>query len=64
MKKVLSVLPMVAMLCFAVTVKADNGAIDNATLSAMGLGGVQVMSDSEAQSVRGQGYISSKKKLR
>ena len=57
MKKLILVLPVIAVLCFANAVKADNGAIDNATLSAMGLGGVEVISDQEAMKVRGQGFF-------
>lgn len=56
MKNVLFVLPAVAIMCLAGSAQADNGAIDSATLSAMGLGDVQVMSESEAMEVRGMGY--------
>ena len=56
MKKVLFVLPALAVMCLATSVHAENGSIDSDTLSAMGLSGVQEMSDSEATDVRGMGY--------
>ena len=56
MKKVMLVLPALAVMCLASSVQADQSAIDSATLSAMGLSGVQVVSDAEAKNVRGMGY--------
>jgi hypothetical protein len=37
-------------------VRAENGRPSGATLSAMGLGGIMVLSDDEALAIRGQGY--------
>lgn len=54
--KMMMILPALAMMCLVSSVQADNGAIDSATLSAMGLSNVQVMTDAEAQDVRGMGY--------
>lgn len=61
MKNVLFVLPALAVMCLATSAQADSGAIDSATLSAMGLSGVQVVSDAEAMEVRGMGYSHGKK---
>ena len=56
MNKMILVVPALAMMCLVSSAQADNGAIDSATLSAMGLSNVQLMSDAEAQEVRGMGY--------
>ena len=57
MKKLSVIMPAVAlMIALSGTAKADNGAINNATLKAMGLAGIEVMSDEAALEVRGHGY--------
>lgn len=42
------------------TAYAEDGNVDNATLSAMGLGDLAVMSDADGMQVRGQGYYGSR----
>ncbi len=61
--KMMMILPALAMMCLVSSAQADNGAIDSATLSAMGLSNVQVMSDVEAQDVRGMGYAPPRRSL-
>lgn len=57
MKKLVSAsLALAMMLVLSAGASAENGAINNSTLQAMGLSGMQVMSDTDAMTVRGQGY--------
>ena len=56
MKSVLTFAAACSMLALAGVAQADNGTPSQSTLDAMGLSGLQVMSDSEADSVRGFGY--------
>ena len=56
MTKIIATLPALALVvALSGSAVADNG-IDSTTLADMGLTGVQVMDDSEAQQVRGLGY--------
>ena len=54
MKFYASALVIAAMLCG--TVVADSGVVSDSTLRAMGLSGMQVMTDAEALAVRGKGW--------
>lgn len=56
MRILLSVCCAALMASAASTAAAHDGAIDNNTLAAMGLSGVQIVSDQEASSVRGNGF--------
>jgi len=59
MKRCLTVVMAASMLvAFVGVAQAKNGMPSQATLQAMGLSGLQVMSDSEAMNVRGLGYQS------
>ena len=49
------------LLALAGVAQADNGMPSQSTLRAMGLSGIQVMSDREASEIRGMGYYSSRK---
>ena len=58
MKKLLVCLPALALaIALTSNTQAEDGAVDSATLQAMGLGGMQVMSDSQAMNVRGKGFL-------
>lgn len=58
MKKLLVCLPALALvIALSCSAQAEDGAVDSATLQAMGLGGMQVMSDSQAMNVRGKGFL-------
>lgn len=56
MKSVLTIAAACTMLALAGVAQADNSMPSQSTLNAMGLSGIEVMSDSEAESVRGFGY--------
>jgi hypothetical protein len=57
MKKLSIILPAVAlMIALSGSAMADNGAISSAKLNAMGLGGIELMSDADAMQIRGQGF--------
>lgn len=56
MKSVLTFALACSVLAMAGVAQADNGMPSQSTLNAMGLSGMQVMSDSEATGVRGLGY--------
>jgi hypothetical protein len=59
MKQCLTVLLAASMLvAFVGIAQAENGMPSQSTLRAMGLSGMQVMSDREAMNVRGMGYSS------
>lgn len=60
MSKVLSALAVAILLVGSSAVQAADGTISQATLSAMGLNGATIVSDSEALAVRGHGYAPSK----
>ena len=58
MKKLLACMPALALAVMMTgTAMAENGAVSGATMQEMGLGGMQVMSDQEAMTVRGKGFI-------
>ena len=62
MKRCLTVVLAASMLvAFVGVAQAGHGMPSQATLRAMGLSGMQVMSDREAMGVRGMGYYSSNK---
>jgi len=62
MKRCLTVVMAASMLvAFVGIAQAKNGMPSQATLQAMGLSGMQVMSDSEAMNIRGLGYQSHSK---
>ena len=57
MKKLSVFLPAVALLvALSGSAMADNGAISSAKLDAMGLSGIELMSDADAMQIRGQGF--------
>jgi hypothetical protein len=57
MKKLSVFLPAVALLiALSGSAMAENGAISSAKLNAMGLGGIELMSDADAMQIRGQGF--------
>jgi hypothetical protein len=57
MKNLSVFLPAVAlMVALSGSAMADNGAINSATLNAMGLAGIELMSDDAAMEIRGLGY--------
>lgn len=56
MKSVLTIAVACSMLALAGIAQADSGMPSQSTLDAMGLSGVQVMSDADALNVRGFGY--------
>ena len=58
-KTILSMLAA-ALVCAAATSARADGGISASTLNEMGLGGLQVMSDSDAMAVRGMGFFGSK----
>jgi len=61
MKKFLVCLPALALvIALSSSAQAENGTVNSATLQAMGLGGMQVMSDSQAMNVRGMGWFNNK----
>jgi len=63
MKRCLFVVLAASMLvAFVGVARAEHGMPSQATLRAMGLSGMQVMSDREAMGVRGMGYYSSREK--
>jgi hypothetical protein len=63
MKRCLIVVLAASMLvAFVGVARAEHGMPSQATLRAMGLSGMQVMSDREAMGVRGMGYYSSREK--
>ena len=63
MKRCLFVVLAASMLvAFVGVAQAEHGMPSQATLRAMGLSGMQVMSDREAMGVRGMGYYSSREK--
>ena len=63
MKRCLIVVLAASMLvAFVGVARAELGMPSQATLRAMGLSGMQVMSDREAMNIRGMGYYSSRKK--
>ncbi len=63
MKRCLIVVLAASMLvAFVGVAQAEHGMPSQATLRAMGLSGMQVMSDREAMGVRGMGYYSSREK--
>jgi len=56
--KVFVTLPALALLvAFSGSAFAENGVVNEATLQAMGLSGIQVMSDDAALAIRGKGYM-------
>lgn len=57
MRKVLLALAVAMLLVASPSAQAADGAISRATLSAMGLSGATIVSDSEAALVRGHGYV-------
>ncbi len=58
MKKLFVIMPALALaVALSGSALAENGSIGNATLNAMGLGGMQVMSDEQAMTVRGKGFL-------
>jgi hypothetical protein len=59
-KTILSICAAALVCVAASSVRADNLSSD--TLSAMGLSGLQVMSDSDAISIRGMGFVAPKPK--
>lgn len=62
MKKLMVCVPALALaVVLSGSAFAENGSIGDTTLNAMGLSGIQVMSDSDASDVRGHGYRPSKK---
>ena len=62
MKQLLTIAVSASMiLALAGMAQADDGMPSQATLQAMGLSGMQVMSDREAMDVRGLGFYSSRK---
>jgi len=59
MKKLSVIVPALALaVMMSASAFAENGAVSSTTLDAMGLGGMQVMSDQEAMAVRGRGFVS------
>jgi hypothetical protein len=59
MKKLSVFVPALALaVMMSASAFAENGAVSSTTLDAMGLGGMQVMSDQEAMAVRGRGFVS------
>ena len=55
--KIFATLPALALaVVLSGSALADNGVVSDATLSDMGLAGIQVMSDSEGLAVRGMGF--------
>ena len=57
MKKLSVCMSAVAlMIALSGSAKAENGAIDRATLNAMGLAGINLLSDDAAMEIRGLGY--------
>ncbi|MCH8839585.1 MAG: hypothetical protein IH831_02695 [Planctomycetes bacterium] len=65
MKRSLIVVLVASMVvAFVGVAQAEHGMPSQATLRAMGLSGMQVMSDREAMGVRGMGYYSSRKSSR
>ena len=65
MKRCLIIVLAASMLvAFVGVARAEHGMPSQATLRAMGLSGMQVMSDREAMNVRGMGYYSSRKSSR
>jgi hypothetical protein len=60
MKSVLSLIAITMLMVSTSSVQASDGNISRPTLSALGLGGATVVSDSEALAVRGHGYAPSK----
>ncbi len=58
MKKLSVLVPALALaVMMSASALAENGAVSEATLNAMGLGGMQVMSDQDAMAVRGKGFV-------
>jgi len=59
MKKLSVFVPALALaVMMSASAFAENGAVSDATMKAMGLSGMQVMSDQEAMAVRGRGFVS------
>ena len=59
MKKLSVFVPALALaVMMSASALAENGAVSSTTLDAMGLSGMQVMSDEEAMAVRGRGFVS------
>ncbi len=56
MKKVLSMFAVALLLAASSAAQAADGVMSSATLSALGLSGATLVSDSEASLVRGHGY--------
>ena len=58
MKKMLVCMPALALaVVLSGSALAEDSAISSATLSDMGLGGIELMSDADAMAVRGHGYV-------
>ena len=58
MTKLLVTLPALALVvALSGSALAENGAVSEATLQAMGLAGMQLMSDDAALAIRGKGYM-------
>lgn len=58
MKKLTVLVPALALaVMMSANALAENGAVSEATMQEMGLGGMQVMSDQEALAVRGKGFL-------
>ena len=57
MSKLIAVLPALALLiALAPSAQAENGLVSESSLQAMGLAGIQVMSDDDALAIRGKGF--------
>jgi len=63
-RSLIVVLAASMVVAFVGVARAEHGMPSQATLRAMGLSGMQVMSDREAMNVRGMGYYSSRKSSR
>ena len=61
-RRLIIVLAASMLVAFVGVARAEQGMPSQATLRAMGLSGMQVMSDREAMGVRGMGYYSSREK--
>ena len=56
--KIFATIPALALVvALSSSTLADNGVVSEATLADMGLAGIQVMSDDDAVSVRGMGFL-------